>query len=511
MREDNIQKDFVQKPIRTFESDIAEALGKGASLATIAIAEQKRRDEERNKNQNIIKEEINKEIKENKNEEEKEKTPEEKLEETEELAEKAKDNLQAEIENITGEKRQKPVDQTQSTQRAQNLRPDNSTVYKKPQLPINPAPDMVRSSPIVDIAPDIEREKGVFMENNIPIPIPPKPEIKKEPIIPKPVEIPVKIQEQIPVAIPVMIPKPAPKIEERPVVKPLPKIEPLPKPEVKIVKATISNIDEDEEENTNKEKRNILKPLITIVLIMLFIGGGIYGAYYVYENNLLSTTTPIEQKIIIPSIISPDKQMAWNIDSINKTQLIPQIYSQFKKNTQEKGKVLELILTQKVIDSEKQTDKAISGSTFIEKSGISMPDVLKRSLTDRWMLGSYSEEDGRITPFIILTTDFFQNTFAGMLSWEKSMPEDLSLILNYREKAKEIDLFASSTISSYFNIRGSFVDKQIMNRDLREFRASNGELLFLYSFINKNSLIITTTESSLIDIIKRVEKQTYIR
>ena len=45
MKDDKIQKPFVQKPIRTYESDMAEALGKGASVASIVIAENKRKDE----------------------------------------------------------------------------------------------------------------------------------------------------------------------------------------------------------------------------------------------------------------------------------------------------------------------------------------------------------------------------------------------------------------------------------------------------------------------------------
>ena len=497
MKEDKIQKEFVQKPIRTFENDIAEALGKGASMATIAIAEQKRKDEERKKKQL---------------EEEREKTPEEKLDEAEKLAEKATDNLQAEIENISGTNKQSPIPQTiQETQNKQSQNQTSTNNYKKPPLPINPAPDMVRSSPIVDIAPNVERDNIAIANANIPVPIPPAPQKEKPVITEKPktfitpniIVNPPPKSEPVPVQMPVIPPKPIAKIENKPIIKPIPRTEP------KIVNNIKENI--IEEDINESEKRNIIKPLLKVLLIMLFIGGGIYGAYYVYENNLLSKTVPVEQKIIVPSIVSPNKQMTWNIDNINKTQLISQIYSQLKKNSQTSGKVLELILTEKVGEPDKQKDIAISGSTFIEKSGVSMPDVLKRSLTDKWMLGSYTEENDQITPFIILTTDFFQNTFAGMLSWDDNMPEDLSTLLNYREKAINIDNIASSSTLSYFNIRGNFIDKQIMNRDLREFRASNGELLFLYSFISKNSLIITTTESAFIDIIKRIEKQTYIR
>ena len=459
MKDDKIQKPFVQKPIRTYESDMAEALGKGASVASIVIAENKRKDEKMM------------------SEEEKKKKE---MEDMERIGNEAKDNLQKEIENIsTGD-----------------VKPIPPPPIEKPVLPITPVPDMVRSSPIVDVAPNVERSEMTGEPITIPTPptpvLPPKPDEPPRPPQPAPPPKPPEPQPIPKPAPPPPPPKPMPP-SPRPIPPPVQPPPPILEPKFKIEKELEP---EPEEETEPRVKRNIIKPLITITLIIVFLGGGIYGIYYLYKNSPISQSRPIiEQQITLPSIIGQDKQIILNIDSINKNKLIQEIYSVFNKNILISGKILEIIIKQNVDNDGMVEESLVSGSIFLNKLDIGIPDVLIRSLTDRYMLGTYTEENGQNTPFIILTTDFFQSTFASMLYWEKNMPNDLSDLLDYGERG----------------VGGEFTDRQILNRDVREFRLPNGELLFLYSFINKNSLIITRTESMLIESIKRIEKQIYIR
>ncbi|HEY4503544.1 MAG TPA: hypothetical protein VJJ28_00325 [Candidatus Paceibacterota bacterium] len=276
---------------------------------------------------------------------------------------------------------------------------------------------------------------------------------------------------------------------------------------------------------SNAPEKNRAKQVLMILMSIIFISGGVVGAYYLYLQSPFAKPTPIPKPLSAVSIIPSDKQVDFNISNIPDKGILAQIYPQFSRNILPAGQILELIIKEKSAiqtqngaqdtDSEKSLNK-ITGSSFIKKSGIDMPDILLRSITDRWMIGAYAEESGSKTPFVVFTTDFFQNAFAGMLAWEDSMADDLSVMLNYKEKARNmeriLEIDASSTpISSYFNIQGQFIDKQIHNRDVREFISSGGELLFLYSFIDKETFIMTTTETSLSASIDRIEKQTYVR
>jgi hypothetical protein len=249
-----------------------------------------------------------------------------------------------------------------------------------------------------------------------------------------------------------------------------------------------------------KPKGYYVKRIALSLFSVTLIGGGIVGGYYLYLQSPLAAPKVVPQTIIPRNIILSDKQISLDTDNIPNEQLISQIYSEFNKNPLATGKILELTLQENVGG----VTKNMTGSSFIEKADLNMPNLLVRTITDKWMLGSYSEENNQATPIIALNTDFFQNSFAGMLSWERTMPEDFSLLLNYRSKVQFGGLDDAT-------IQGQFVDRQIRNRDVREFINGRGELLFLYSFIDKETMIITTTESAFIAILDRIEKQTYVR
>ncbi len=63
----------------------------------------------------------------------------------------------------------------------------------------------------------------------------------------------------------------------------------------------------------------------------------------------------------------------------------------------------------------------------------------------------------------------------------------------------------------YFTLRGTFQDRIVKNKDVREFVTSDGTILFLYSFIDNSKLVIAPDEDTLSAIISRLEKQAFVR
>jgi hypothetical protein len=125
--------------------------------------------------------------------------------------------------------------------------------------------------------------------------------------------------------------------------------------------------------------------------------------------------------------------------------------------------------------------------------------------------------------FVVVTTEFFQNTFAGMLQWESVMADDLKFLIfpdDVRGVANTANQpssgISSSTASTsgrapLFTIRGTFEDRIVKNKDVRVFKSDNGQVLFLYSFVDNNKLVITDKEATLAEILTRLEKAASIR
>ncbi len=264
--------------------------------------------------------------------------------------------------------------------------------------------------------------------------------------------------------------------------------------------------DTGSESISNKPPSQAGKKLLLVLVSFIFVGAGIAGAYYLYLQSPLVPDEPAKQAVKIASIVTPDSQKVISVNSMKRDQLITFLSSEFQKYEVGADKILELIPA----TTNGSTTLRVTGSQFINTLEFDMPDILKRSLTDRWMLGVHNSNEQDL-PFMIFTTDFFQNAFAGMLKWEPSMPENLANLLGFRDRAQSNDPLSTTSIASFFNIRGTFEDKTVRNRDVREFISERGEMLFLYDFIDENTIIIATSESTISALLDRIEKQTYVR
>jgi hypothetical protein len=302
-----------------------------------------------------------------------------------------------------------------------------------------------------------------------------------------------------------------------------------------------------------KTRGNWLKNTLMILGSLILLGAGVAAVYYFYTISPLSVRqptapAPVQTAVTVSSIVTPDLQKVADITNQNPSGIINKINQVAQANQLQSGDILEIILGQEA--STTQNGKVssalerVTGPQFFVLMGLLAPDALTTSLTDQWMLGFYSASNTTpvesapviiatttvatttatsttviattststdtadteftfteppatvATPFIILTNNFFQNAFAGMLSWESTMPSDLSAIFG----------ITPAEWSS-----GTFHDKLVKNKNVREFTDSSGSVLFLYSFIDNNTLVIAQNEAALTEIITRFENQAYVR
>jgi len=114
---------------------------------------------------------------------------------------------------------------------------------------------------------------------------------------------------------------------------------------------------------------------------------------------------------------------------------------------------------------------------------------LTDSLTDEFMLSKFylSKE----WPILIFKIRSYELAFSGMLKWEKTISNDLGEIF--------------SPPSS-----GDFQDKEIQNHDTRVLNNEDGNSVLIYSFINRNYLVITQDEEPLKEIFRRFSSSQYL-
>ncbi|MFA6315475.1 MAG: hypothetical protein WC648_03875 [Candidatus Paceibacterota bacterium] len=252
---------------------------------------------------------------------------------------------------------------------------------------------------------------------------------------------------------------------------------------------------------------------LLLIVSVIMVGGGVIGAYYLYS---ISPLAPVPVTSIMPvselgqSLISSDFTSKISIDGLNPSTLTSRIRNEIEQS-QAPETIKEIIIT---TTADEKTMR-LNGPDMLEFMNIDVPDNIKRSLDKDWMLGIYTSRSGDKKTFVVVTNNFFQNTFAGMLAWEQYMPDSLKQYLFSSAISNQNQDNNSSTTtnetevtenSPNFSMRGKFIDRIFSNRDIREYITEDDRILFLYSFLDSTRLLITSDEETLAEVLKRLEK-----
>lgn len=226
------------------------------------------------------------------------------------------------------------------------------------------------------------------------------------------------------------------------------------------------NIDKPRRESFSELPKNFLIYVISLILIL----GTVATASYLFIFNKNDSPMSVGDE---KSIIATDKTVVLESSGINRANL-KETFSSIRNSLDHKN-----ILTSVVIsDSEKKTSIALDD--LITKFNLNIPNALRRSLNGDFMLGFY--DDG-VSPnlFLILKIKDYGIAFRDMLEWESLMLNDLGPLLRERS--------ATST-------PGKFKDLIVRNKDTRASESDIGKVDIVYTFINKETLLITESENA---------------
>lgn len=276
------------------------------------------------------------------------------------------------------------------------------------------------------------------------------------------------------------------------------------------------------------------KKLFFVLVSLIFVLGGFILGYYLYSISPLAPVKIVEQNQKYIGLIPVDAEIFITLKNNFDETDIRRIVRMELAKPQPPETIKEIIL-----QKEGNPPIHLYGPTIAKNIRTGAPDIIVRTLTNPWTLGIYADKQGQTSAFVIVTTNFFQNAFTGMLQWERVMADDIKNYI-YATPPRGISSFGSITIASsttptttpvtastttnststneipltiqpYFTIQGKFEDRIINNKDTRVFRSIDGNTLFLYSFVDNTKLVIAQNETVLMEIVKRLEKKSFVR
>ena len=119
---------------------------------------------------------------------------------------------------------------------------------------------------------------------------------------------------------------------------------------------------------------------------------------------------------------------------------------------------------------------------FFDVLNARAPGSFLRTIEDRMMLGAYGDGDKK-TPFMVLKVQSYEDALGGMLLFERTMNNDLApLFGDDLERAGQV---------------GTFRDEVVGGVDTRSLYDQYGNMVLTYAFIDKHTLVITTSYTTL--------------
>ncbi len=226
-----------------------------------------------------------------------------------------------------------------------------------------------------------------------------------------------------------------------------------------------------------KARNELIKNIITICIALLLLTGGGGALYFFLKNREFPVPTIGGGK----GTIFTDKKIVVSIPgSITRRDLISSITKATNDASKDAGIVTEI----KLLESGALDKSALSTSRFFQILDTHIPSSLLRSLDPSFLIGANQD-----APFILFTTTFFESAFANMLDWETQMEPDIGPV--FSQNASQI-------------AENKFEDSVMRNKDTRVLRNPSGDILFLYTFPDREHLILTTNENTLSEILARL-------
>jgi len=146
-----------------------------------------------------------------------------------------------------------------------------------------------------------------------------------------------------------------------------------------------------------------------------------------------------------------------------------------------------------------------------------VPDTLLRSVDPQtYLLGIHVYQDNQ--PFIILKATSYEEAYAAMLAWEPYMQHDLAPFFTRVPPVKISNTPSQTTGTStqgvasttdtapaqFYTPPAVFVDQIVENQNARVIEDADGNILLLWTFLDRNTLVITTSDVTLREIISRL-------
>jgi hypothetical protein len=237
-----------------------------------------------------------------------------------------------------------------------------------------------------------------------------------------------------------------------------------------------------------EEKPSRANLLYIVAGVILLIAGGA-GAFYAYSQYLVTSAPVVLTAGPSAPIFVDEREQISGMGAALVSAFTQSVNRPFTSGT---IRLISIATT--------------TASSVFAALPLSAPAVLLRNVNADGSMAGVVTVGGIRSPFFILSVASYSTTFAGMLSWEATMPNNLgALFPAYPSAAAPTTSTTTPQVATTTAAaKPGFRDEVVSNHDVRVYRDSAGRSVLLYGYWNQSTLIIARNPSAFTEILGRL-------
>jgi len=239
--------------------------------------------------------------------------------------------------------------------------------------------------------------------------------------------------------------------------------------------------------NTSKKASFMLLASITMIILGIVAISAAYMAYTTKKQTLSQGKASV---LMSDSLLFVEHRTRLNVTDRLPHETLADLTRILANSRATLGSITQVLLEKHEWNpaAKKDIARTIGQRELLSILGLSFSEQFIRMLgpDNNYMLGMHMAD--RNTPFLLITTNSYDYSFAEMLKWESRGERELN------------PLFSTPGVASS---KRSIEDIVVQNIDARVIRDDERNLKLLYAFIDQHTLLITNNIYTLTEVARR--------
>lgn len=208
-----------------------------------------------------------------------------------------------------------------------------------------------------------------------------------------------------------------------------------------------------------------------VVILTLVVGAGVAQKFLTARNAVVAPTPGIEELFTVSA-----SEAVPLVSS--HTNLLADLTHRVQTAQAAQGTFIRYYF----VAEDGKSSAELPAHTFLEVLNTRAPGSFLRTIEDRMMLGAYGDSAKKV-PFLVFKVQSYEDALGGMLLFERNINSDLA------------PLFGDDL--EHMGQTGIFRDEVVGGVDTRSLYDQYGNMVLTYAFIDKHTLVITTSYTAL--------------